>query len=84
MEHLIKKIADIAKEKNCSIFLGILPDGRLMIFIEGDLRIINADWSDDVSRHSFIGQVTVLLVFTIISPIVFMLTFCKILKDMLR
>lgn len=40
--------------------------------------------ADDVSRHSFIGQVTVLLVFTIISPIVFMLTFCKILKDMLR
>lgn len=40
--------------------------------------------ADDVSRRSFIGQVTVLLVFTIISPIVFTLTFCKILKDMLR
>lgn len=36
--------------------------------------------ADDVSHRSFIGQVTVLLVFTIISPIVFMLTFCKIFK----
>lgn len=39
--------------------------------------------ADDVSRRSFIGQVTVLLVFTIISPIVFMLYLCCIYVDFL-
>lgn len=47
--HLIKEIGAIAKEKNCSIFffLEISPDGGLMIFVEGDHRIINVDWSEE-------------------------------------
>lgn len=47
MEHLIAKIADISKRENCSIFLEISPDGGLMIFVEGDHRIINVDWSEE-------------------------------------
>lgn len=26
MEHLIKKIADISKEKDCHVWLGIMPE----------------------------------------------------------
>ncbi len=50
MEYLMKKIADIAKEKNCAISLEIIPDGRLMIgadTVRRDYRIINYDWSEE-------------------------------------
>lgn len=50
MEHLIKKIADIAKEKDCHVWLGIMPDGSLMIYVyarSNVYRIISADWSEE-------------------------------------
>lgn len=33
MEHLIKKIADISKEKDCPINLSITPDNKLTIMV---------------------------------------------------
>lgn len=50
VEHFIKKIADISKEKDCDIWLGIIPDGRLIIDVYArshDYRIISADWSEE-------------------------------------
>lgn len=50
MEHLIKKIADISKEKDCHVWLGIRPDGSLIIYVyarSNDYRIISADWSEE-------------------------------------
>lgn len=50
MEHLIKKIADIAKEKDCHVWLGIRPDGSLIIYVyarSNDYRIISVDWSEE-------------------------------------
>ena len=50
MEHLIKKIADIAKRENCIITLDIGPDNTLTITILGekyDCRVINPYWSEE-------------------------------------
>lgn len=50
MEHLIKKIADISKKKDCHVWLGIMPDGSLIIDVyarSNDYRIISADWSEE-------------------------------------
>ena len=50
VEHLIKKIADISKEKDCYVWFGIIPDGRLIIDVyvrRHDYRIISADWSEE-------------------------------------
>lgn len=50
MEHLIKKIADISKEKDCHVWLGIMPDGSLMIYVyarSNVYRIISADRSEE-------------------------------------
>ena len=50
MEHLIKKIADISKEKDCDVWLGITSDGRLIIDVYArshNYRIISADWSEE-------------------------------------
>ena len=50
MEHLIAKIADIAKQENCIITLDIGPDNILTITILGkryDYRVINPYWSEE-------------------------------------
>lgn len=50
VEHLIQKIADISKEKDCHVWLGIMPDGSLMIYVyarSNVYRIISADWSEE-------------------------------------
>lgn len=50
MEHLIQKIADIAKRENCIITLDIGPDNILTITILGekyDYRVINPYWSEE-------------------------------------
>ena len=50
VEHLIQKIADIAKEKDCHVWLGIRPDGSLIIYVyarSNVYRIISADWSEE-------------------------------------
>lgn len=50
MEHLISKIADISKRENCSIFLGITPDNKIIISVFIKRRImrkIEADQSEE-------------------------------------
>lgn len=50
MEHLIAKIADIAKEKKCPIFLGITPDNKIIISVFIKRRImrkVEADQSEE-------------------------------------
>lgn len=51
MEHLIQKIADIAKQNDCNVWLGITSDGSLIIIDvyarSHDHRIISADWSEE-------------------------------------
>lgn len=50
MEHLIKEISDITKEKDCHVWLGIIPDIGLVIDVyakNNDHRIISADWPEE-------------------------------------
>jgi hypothetical protein len=50
MEHLISKIADISKRENCSIFLGITPDNKIIISVLVKRRImrkVDADQSEE-------------------------------------
>lgn len=50
MEHLIKEISDITKEKDCHVWLGIIPDCGLVIDVYArshDYRIISADWPEE-------------------------------------
>lgn len=50
VEHFIKKIADIFKEKDCDVWLGITSDGSLIIDVcarSHNYRIISADWSEE-------------------------------------
>lgn len=56
MEHLIAKIADIAKRENCSIFLGITPDNKIIISVLIKRRIMRKVEADQ-SEENIIGTI---------------------------
>lgn len=60
MEHLIKKIADISKEKDCPINLSITPDNKLTIMVATKKRIfrlLDADESEEYILNTIIEAI---------------------------
>ena len=60
MEHLIQKIADIAKQNDCPINLSITPDNKLTIMVATKKRIfrlLDADESEECILNTIIEAI---------------------------
>ena len=61
MEHLVTKIADIAKQNDCPINLSITPDNKLTIMVATKklifFRLLDADESEEYILNTIIEAI---------------------------